>query len=161
MNYLLHLLIYFDIYAIVALSLNLVVGYCGLLTLAHAGYYALGGYTTALLMLVSGWGFLPALLAGAFLAGVASLAVSLPAWRLRGDFFVLASLAVQALIYSALYNWSSTEAPLGSWKILPTARLDSPAFLVPRCLAGQFPGPSAMPCLRRSWPDCAPSYCGG
>jgi branched-chain amino acid transport system permease protein len=31
-------LIYFDIYAIVVLSLNLVVGYCGLLTLAHAGY---------------------------------------------------------------------------------------------------------------------------
>ncbi len=34
---------------IVALSLNLVVGYCGLLTLAHAGYYAVGGYAYALL----------------------------------------------------------------------------------------------------------------
>lgn len=118
MNYLLHLLVYFDIYAIVALSLNLVVGYCGLLTLAHAGYYAMGSYACALLMLTAGWGFLPAMLAGALLSAVASLAVSLPAWRLRGDFLVLASLAVQTLIYSALYNWSSAEDPLGSWKNL-------------------------------------------
>ncbi|MBK6744833.1 MAG: hypothetical protein IPG66_18510 [Hydrogenophilales bacterium] len=49
MNYLIHLLIYLDIYVIVALSLNLVVGYCGMLTLAHAGYFALGGYVYALL----------------------------------------------------------------------------------------------------------------
>lgn len=115
MNYLLHLLVYFDIYLIVALSLNLVVGYCGLLTLAHAGYYALGGYAYALLSLQLGWGFVPAALAGALIAAVLSLAVSLPSWRLRGDFFVLGSLAVQALIFSALYNWSSAKDPLGSW----------------------------------------------
>lgn len=115
MNYALHLLVYFNIYVIVALSLNLVVGYCGLLTLAHAGYFAVGAYAYALLSVTAGWGFLPASLAGAVIAGVLSLAVSLPSWRLNGDFFVLASLAVQALIFSALYNWTSADAPLGSW----------------------------------------------
>ena len=60
MNYLLHLVIYFDIYVIVALSLNLVVGYCGLLTLAHAGYFAVGAYTYALATLKLGCGFIPA-----------------------------------------------------------------------------------------------------
>nr|VFJ65136.1 MAG: branched-chain amino acid transport system permease protein [Candidatus Kentron sp. FM]VFJ65992.1 MAG: branched-chain amino acid transport system permease protein [Candidatus Kentron sp. FM]VFK15865.1 MAG: branched-chain amino acid transport system permease protein [Candidatus Kentron sp. FM] len=114
MNYLIHLLIYFDIYLIVALSLNLVVGYCGMLTLAHAGYYAIGGYAYALLALVWGWGFLPAVLAAMLIAAVLSLAVSLPAWRLKGDFFILASLAVQVLIFSLLYNWSDANAPLGS-----------------------------------------------
>lgn len=118
MNYLIHLLIYFDIYVIVALSLNLVVGYCGMLTLAHAAYYAVGGYTYALLALKLGWGFLPAALAAAAVAGVLSLAVSLPSWRLKGDFFVLASLAVQALLFSLIYNWSDPNAPLGSWKNL-------------------------------------------
>lgn len=118
MNYALHLLVYLDIYVLVALSLNLVVGYCGLLTLAHAGYYALGGYAYALLSLKLGWGFVPAALTAAALAALLSLAVSLPSWRLRGDFFVLASLAVQALIFSALYNWSSVEQPLGSWRNL-------------------------------------------
>ena len=115
MNYLLHLIVYFDIYVIVALSLNVIVGYCGLLTLAHAGYYALGGYAYALLSVKVGLDFVPAACIGALLAAFLSLAVSLPSWRLRGDFFVLASLAVQALIWSILYNWSSPKHPLGSW----------------------------------------------
>lgn len=118
MNYALHLLVYFDIYLIVALSLNLVVGYCGLLTLAHAGYFAIGGYAYALLSLKLGWGFVPAMTAGAAISAVLSLAIALPSWRLRGDFFVLVTLAVQAMIYSALYNWSSANAPLGSWSNL-------------------------------------------
>jgi branched-chain amino acid transport system permease protein len=146
MNYLIHLLIYFDIYVIVALSLNLVVGYCGMLTLVHAGFYAIGGYAYALLTLVMGWGFLPALFTAVLLAATLSLAVSLPAWRLKGDFFVLATLAVQALIFSLLYNWSDPNASLGTWnnltngpfgisgipkpKILGFAVTDSPSFFV-------------------------------
>jgi len=118
MNYLIHLLIYLDIYVIVALSLNLVVGYCGMLTLAHAGYFALGGYVYALSALTLGWSFLPALVAAIMIAAVLSLAVSLPAWRLKGDFFVLGSLAVQALLFSLLYNWFDAQAPLGSWSNL-------------------------------------------
>jgi branched-chain amino acid transport system permease protein len=118
MNYLIHLFIYFDIYVIVALSLNLVVGYCGMLTLAHAAYYAIGGYGYALLALKLGWGFLPAAAVAALIAAFLSLAVSLPSWRLKGDFFVLASLSVQALLFSVIYNWSDPNAPLGSWKNL-------------------------------------------
>ncbi|AMV35335.1 leucine/isoleucine/valine transporter permease subunit [Pirellula sp. SH-Sr6A] len=118
MNYLIHLLIYFDIYLIVALSLNLIVGYTGMLTLAHAAFYAIGGYAYALLSINLGWGFIPAAAVGAFIAAVLSLIVSLPSWRLRGDFFVLATLAVQALVYGTLYNWTSSDAPLGSLRNL-------------------------------------------
>jgi branched-chain amino acid transport system permease protein len=118
MNYLLHLLIYFDIYIIVALSLNLVVGYCGYLSLAHAGYYAIGGYSYALLSMKLGWEFVPAIIVGAVLSALLSLLISLPAWRLRGDFFVLVSLAIQALIFRTIYNWSSADSPLGSWQNL-------------------------------------------
>ncbi|MBK6744834.1 MAG: hypothetical protein IPG66_18515 [Hydrogenophilales bacterium] len=52
------------------------------------------------------------------IATVLSLAVSLPAWRLKGDFFVLGSLAVQALLFSLFYNWFDPQAPLGSWSNL-------------------------------------------
>ncbi len=89
-----------------------------MLTLVHAGFYAIGGYAYALLTLVLGWGFLPSLLTAVMLAATLSLAVSLPAWRLKGDFFVLATLAVQALIFSLLYNWSDPNAPLGTWNNL-------------------------------------------
>lgn len=114
MNYLLHLLIYLNIYAIVAMSLNMVVGYCGLLSLAHAGYFAVGGYAYALATLKLGWGLLPSLGLGVGLAAVLSLALSLPAWRFKGDFFVMVSLSVQALLFSLFYNWSSPGAEPGT-----------------------------------------------
>ncbi len=144
MNYLLHLLVYFNIYVIVALSLNLIVGYCGLLTLAHAGYYAIGGYAYALLSLNLGWDFIPAALAGALLSAVLSLAVSLPSWRLRGDFFVLASLSVQALIFSALYNWSSADAPLGSWTNLTNGPFGITGIPRPRLFGWIITTPTAF-----------------
>jgi branched-chain amino acid transport system permease protein len=114
-NYLLHLLIYLDIYVIVALSLNMIVGYGGLLTIAHAGYYAVGGYVYALLTLKLGWGFLPAVLLGVAIAALLSLALSLPSWQFGGDFFVMISLAVQVLLFSIFRNWSSPNAEPGTW----------------------------------------------
>jgi branched-chain amino acid transport system permease protein len=115
MNYLLHLLIYLDIFVIVALSLNMIVGYGGLLTIAHAGYYALGGYVYALVTVELGWGFLPAVLLGVGTAALLSLALSLPSWRFGGDFFVMISLAVQMLLFSVFHNWSSPNAEPGTW----------------------------------------------
>ncbi len=150
MNYLLHLLVYLDIYIIVALSLNLVVGYCGLLTLAHAGYYAIGGYTYALLSMKLGWELVPSMIAGAVLAAVLSLAVSLPAWRLRGDFFILASLAIQALIYRTLYNWSSADAPLGSWENLTNGPLGISGIPKPFLFGRQIVSTAAFAILATS-----------
>jgi len=135
-SYLLHLLVYFEIFALVALSLNLVVGYCGLLSLAHAGYFAIGGYAYALFCLKTGLGFPVAALVGALLAAILSLAVSLPSWRLKGDFFVLVSLAVQALIFSLLHNWTSLDAPVGSWANLTNGPFGITA--IPRPAVGSF-----------------------
>jgi branched-chain amino acid transport system permease protein len=123
MNYALHLLVYAAIYSIVAMSLNVVVGYCGLISLAHAGFFAIGAYTYALVTLHLGLGFVPALLLGVALAAALSLAVSIPAWRLKGDFFVLISLAAQALIFSVLYNWWTPGATAGTWKNLTNGPL--------------------------------------
>lgn len=117
MNYALHLLIYFCIYAIAALSLNLVIGYCGLLTLAHAAYFAIGAYSYAILSLY-GWGFVPALVAAVVIVALLSLIVSLPAWRFRGDNFVLMSLAAQTLIFSVLHNWYQSQAKPGTLRNL-------------------------------------------
>lgn len=115
MNYFFHLLIYFDVYIMVALSLNLIVGFCGMLTLAHAAYFTVGGYAYGIVASRLGLGFFPSILIAAFVAAILSLAVSLPSWRLNGDFFVLSSLAVQTLILSAIQNWYSPLSPIGSW----------------------------------------------
>lgn len=131
MDYLLHLAIYLCIYSILAMSLNLVAGYCGLLTLAHSAYFAVGAYAYGLLALQLGWGFLPALVVCVLAAMFLSLAVSLPSWRFRGDLFVIVSLAVQALILSLLQNWTSADAPLGSWRNLTNGPFGIPGIPKP------------------------------
>lgn len=123
MDYVLHLLIYLSIYSILALSLNLVVGYCGLLTMAHSAYFAIGAYAYGLLSLQLGWGFVSAAFAGLMIAMLLSLIISLPAWRFRGDLFVVVSLAVQALLLSVFQNWTSPGFPLGSWANLTNGPL--------------------------------------
>jgi branched-chain amino acid transport system permease protein len=117
MTYFIQVLIYFCIFAIAALSLNLIIGYCGLLTLAHAVYFAIGAYSYAILSLY-GWSFLPALLAAVIISSVLSLIISLPAWRFRGDNFVLMSLAAQTFFFSLLYNWYHPHAEPGTLKNL-------------------------------------------
>ena len=116
-EYFLHLLCLLGIYAVAAMSLNLVIGGAGLISLAHAAFLGIGAYAYAVSS-IHGLGFLPAMLAGVLLAMLVSLALAIPAWRFRGDFFVLISLAVQALVFSALYNWHSAAHPVGTWQNL-------------------------------------------
>ena len=138
MSYLLHLAIYLSIYGIVAMSLNLVIGYCGLLTLAHASYFAIGSYVYGLITLKLGWDFFPAMGAGVLTAAVLSLAVSLPALRFRGDFFVMVSLAVQTLLFSLFYNWTSTGAEPGTWQNLTNGPFGLSGIAKPRIWGWQL-----------------------
>ena len=100
-----------------ALALNIVVGQCGLLTLAHAGYFAIGSYAYAVGTLYLEWGFAPCVFLGVGIAVVLSTALSLPACRFKGDSFVMMSLAVQILIFSILNNWVDPQHP-HSWSNL-------------------------------------------
>ena len=114
MTYALHLLVLFEIYLLVAASLNLLIGYAGLLQVAHAAYYGVGAYVGSLLAARLGVGFLPAIACGGLAAAVLSLLVSLPAWRLRGDAFVLMSLSVQVALVAVFHNWAEvTGGPYG------------------------------------------------
>jgi branched-chain amino acid transport system permease protein len=113
MNHLLHLLGFLEIYALVAVSLNLLMGYAGILQVAHAAFFGVGAYAYALLT-TRGFDFIPALLCAGAAAGSLSLIVSVPARRFRGDEFVLLSLSVQVMIVSVMLNWTElTGGPFG------------------------------------------------
>lgn len=114
MNYLWHILVLINIYAILAASLDLVVGYTGLLSLCHASFYGIGAYACTLAMMRLGWGFLPAMLFAIPIASAASYVIGLPSLRLRGDYFVLATLGFQMIVFALLYNWIGlTNGPYG------------------------------------------------
>jgi branched-chain amino acid transport system permease protein len=113
-SYLLHILIMISIYAILALSLNLLVGYTGLLSLCQGAFYGVGAYASTLLMIKAGFGFLPSVLLAMAITALLSLIISLPSLRLKGDYFVLASLGFQTISFAVLYNWTDlTEGPYG------------------------------------------------
>ena len=114
MNYAFHLLIMIEIYAILALSLNLVVGYTGLLSLSHAAFYGLGAYASTLLMMHVGLNFFPALVIAIFITAAFSLCIAYASLKLRGDYFAISSFAFQVIIFGVLYNWVGlTRGPYG------------------------------------------------
>ena len=114
MAYFIHLAILISIYAILGLSLNLVVGYTGLLSVAQAAFYGIGAYVTALLMVNLGFNFFLAMIAGVLIAGIVALALGLILSKFNGDYYALASLGFGIIIYSIFLNWQSlTGGPLG------------------------------------------------
>ena len=117
MNYLLHIMIMIGIYLILGYSLNLIVGFGGLLSLCHAVFYGIGAYATTLLMKKVGLTFIPAVLLSILISGIITFLIGLPALRFRGDSFVVVTLGFQLIVFTILYNWVSlTGGPYGiSW----------------------------------------------
>lgn len=140
MQYLVNFLILSAIYVILGLSLDLMVGRSGFLSLAHAAFYGIGAYSSALLTTRAGVSFLLALFAGALIAAAFSLVLSLISSRLRQDFFVIATLGFQILFYSLCNNWRQlTQGPMGIGGIpypsFAGIRLDSPSRFILLCAA--------------------------
>ncbi len=114
MEYFIHLAILIGIYVPLALSLNLVVGYTGLLSVTHAAFYGIGAYAVAILMTVYGWNFFLALLVGIILAGLIAGLLGLILSRFKDDYYALVSFGFNIIIYSIFLNWESlTRGPLG------------------------------------------------
>lgn len=91
---------------ILAVGLNLVVGFSGQLALGHAGFMAIGAYATGVLLtnMMSTAGFIMSILLGMLLAGILALIVGIPTLRLRGDYFAIATLGASEIIRVAILN---------------------------------------------------------
>jgi branched-chain amino acid transport system permease protein len=103
-DYILSILILLTIYVVLASSLNVVLGHGGLLSLCHAGFYAIGAYTAALLGIRFGWNFPLTAMSAIVVAGATAALLAIPLLRLRGDYFILGSLGFQIIIIDIIYN---------------------------------------------------------
>lgn len=111
--YFIHLLILIGIYAILAISLQLAVGFTGLLNLGHIAFYSVGAYTSALLAL-AGFPFWFAFLSAGIMAMLFGFLLSIPTNKLKGDYLALATLGFSFVIYAIALNWTGlTRGPLG------------------------------------------------
>lgn len=114
MEYILHILILIGIYIILSTSLNLISGYTGLLTIAHAAFYGVGAYVAALMALNLHSPFLANIVLAVILCGVLGAIVGIPSLRIRDDYFVIATFAFQVVTFNILNNWFSfTGGPMG------------------------------------------------
>ncbi len=118
MEYLINLAILFCIYGMLALSLNLVVGMTGLLSLAQAAFYGIGAYACAIGMTSLGLGFFTTVLLGILVNGVLAFIVGKILSRFQGDYYAIVSAGLSIIVFSVLLNWKDlTNGPLGIFGI--------------------------------------------
>jgi branched-chain amino acid transport system permease protein len=127
------------LYAMLALSLTLVAGTVGQISLGHAGLLAIGAYASALLALDLHVPVGVAILAAGIITALLGTALVFPAFRLRGHYVSIATLGIGEIVGLVILNWESlTRGPIGVSAIPPLAlggvALDSPERSYWACL---------------------------
>lgn len=113
-RYFLNVFVFSGIYVIVAIGLSMLMGYAGQISLGHAGFFAIGGYSSAILTKVNGLHPLNAMLVGVLLSITAALLTGLPSLRLRGHYLAMATLGFGEIVYvSSCAAVGLTEGPSG------------------------------------------------
>src|SRR4030043_604826 len=113
-DYFIDVAILAGIYIILALGLNVVVGFAGLLNLGFVAFYAIGAYSYALLNTKFGLDLWSALPFSVGLTAVAGFILAIPALRLRGDYLAIVTLGFGEIVRLVLNNWDSvTRGPNG------------------------------------------------
>jgi len=95
------------IFALFALSLNVIIGYSGNVSFGHAAYFAIGGYVNAILLTTFGWPLLPAFVAGVVLSTLTAALVAYFCTRLTDIYFAMLTLAFSMLVWAIAFKWRS------------------------------------------------------
>jgi len=98
---------------IAATGLNILMGYCGQLSVGHAGFIAVGAYTSAVLTSRFGVPFPVALLCSGFLAGAIGLIFGMPSVRVKGFYLAITTIAAQFIIIWIINHWGLTGGFVG------------------------------------------------
>ncbi len=92
------------IYVLLAMGLNVVVGFTGLLNLGYAAFFAIGAYTYALLNLNGSWPFWPALPVAGLVSMLFGFLIGIPSIRVRGDYLAITTLGFGEIVRIAFNN---------------------------------------------------------
>lgn len=113
-GYLTHLAITILIFSILASSLNLLMGYSGLVSIAQGAFFGIGAYTSGILMMRYSLPFLAALVLATAFTSLIGLGISVPSFRTRGVYYVIVTIAFQLIASEIFDGWySMTGGGLG------------------------------------------------
>jgi len=114
MEYVFHIIIMLNIYIMLVLSANLTIGMANLLTMCQAAFYGIGAYIGTYFLMQFNLPLVVIALLVMVISGAFSFLVSFASVRLKGDYFVIATMGFQLIIYTVLYNWTDvTHGPYG------------------------------------------------
>jgi branched-chain amino acid transport system permease protein len=117
-QYILRIVIMIGVYTILSLSLGLVTGYAGQVSLGHAAFYAIGAYVSALVSIKFGLNFFISAPIAAITTAICGLLLGLPTLRLSGTYLAITTLGFCEVVRMVLLNWEKvTNGPLGISKI--------------------------------------------
>jgi len=104
-------------YAMLGLGLNIVVGFAGLLDLGYAAFFAIGAYTSALLMTEAHWNFFATIPFAILFTGTAGAILGYPTLRLRSDYLAIVTLGFGEMTRVTITNWDYAGGPNGILRI--------------------------------------------
>jgi branched-chain amino acid transport system permease protein len=105
------------LFVMLAVGLNIVVGYCGLLDLGYAAFFAIGSYTSGVLATQYGWSILATIPVVILAAVVAGIVIGGPTLRLRSDYLAIVTLGFGEIIRITANNLEVTGGPSGIYGI--------------------------------------------
>jgi len=112
-NYTLNVLWNAMFYACLALGLNVIVGYCGLCDLGYAAKFAIGAYTTGVLIKVFGWSFWLTLPVSVLVSVLTAMLIGGPTLKLRSDYLAIVTLGFAEIVRITARNLSITGSASG------------------------------------------------
>ena len=121
--YLQNIAVLFCINAMLALTLNFIMGYAGIFSLAHAIFFGVGAYATAYIAMYGTDSLLICMAASALISALLSMALALPALGVRGEYFVAASMGLQVIGVTIFSEWKSITGGLGGMIGIPRPKL--------------------------------------
>ena len=104
-------------------GLNILTGYCGQLSIGHAGFMAVGAYTSAVLTGRFGVPFLAALLCAGLLAGAVGMIFGIPSLRVKGFYLAISTIAAQFIIIWVAKNWTAVTGGAAGMDVNPASIL--------------------------------------
>ena len=119
--YLISVMTFIGIWIIMAMSLNLLVGYAGQVSIGHAAFFGIGGYTVAVATVKMGLPFPVDLTLAAVVSGILGGFLGLPALRVRHDFLVLATIGINFIVVAVFQYTPALGGAYGIVGIPPIA----------------------------------------
>ncbi len=131
MDYFYHIIILVILYAILVQSLNLIMGYVGVISMGHAVFSGIGAYTAALISIHLGYNFLVGMAVGFVFSGIVGALLALPSLRVRDEYLIVFTVGFQMVVFEFMLTARGITQGQGGIPGIPPAEIWGISFHTP------------------------------